>query len=60
VNVTKHGYPPEYELAVDNGKVLLGCLMCGIHTAFESGVSFDRVVDEMMVHTEMHLFEGLG
>lgn len=59
LSVTKHGYPPEFIITVVDDEFLLECLMCGVHHLFASGTSFDRVVEQTMVHTDMHLANSL-
>ncbi len=55
--VVKQSFAPEFEIAIDGDKFLLGCLWCGVHYAFDSGTSFDNVCDEAWAHTEMHRTE---
>lgn len=57
-------FPPEFDVSIDQiGRdapvLILGCLSCGVHHWFPSGTSFDRLATEVMIHTEVHLAEGL-
>lgn len=56
-------YPPTFTISVDvhdDPSVILGCDSCGVHFAFGSSVSYDRLTEEVMVHTDMHLTEHVS